>query len=171
MLLITILLLLIIIYLSSIILTLQQIRFLCLSQSTPEFADAGSIINNIGACLYSLSRFQEARAYFSAALDVFLPILAAVHPRITTTRSNLEKVQTKSRQVKLDLSGMQQLAAKANANAVAQAAPGTTVNTVALMPPHLVKGRARNVQLTVYQKMLIDSQQPKKPAPKKEKKK
>ena len=68
----------------------KKIRERCIGGDTVE---AATVYNNLGACMYFLTRYQEAFAYFQLSEAIFLMILGPSHARTVTTKENIEKVK------------------------------------------------------------------------------
>jgi tetratricopeptide (TPR) repeat protein len=64
----------------------------------PERADLAISLNNIGVCLITLARPDEAFVYFSAAVSAGIDILGSHHPRIAAILQNLSKIRPLAKQ-------------------------------------------------------------------------
>ncbi len=159
----------------------KNVRFMCIPESSVEFVDVGSALNNIGACLVLLKRPSEALAYFEAARDIFVPRLDSAHPRLNIVLNNVEKVRSRTQKITIDVASLRKsLLASANNNGAGAAdgagAPASAPVALsssaasggALTPNDLaqIQGRAWTVQLSAYQKMLIDAANAPKKKPK-----
>lgn len=68
----------------------KKIRERCIGGDTIETA---TVYNNLGVCMFFLSRYQESFAYFELSEAIFMMMLGPHHARTLTVKQNINKVK------------------------------------------------------------------------------